>query len=175
MVAIPKLPTCLAALGLAATCPVNAATFNVPVAARVISFQQPPPARAIVAAIIFDPADPESAAEAAAIEKQVGGGVNAGKAQVRVRRVPANQLGGLAGAEVAFVTSGIRERQADIAAAAQRGGILTITSDLACVSAGRCAVAVSSGAKVQITVNRAACKAAKIQFNSAFLMLVKEL
>jgi hypothetical protein len=169
------MPACLAALGFTFTCPVNAATFNVPVAARVVSFQKPPPAKAIVAAIVFDPADPESAAEAVAIERQVGAGLTAGKAQVRVKRVPVNQLSGLAGAEVAFVTSGIRDKHGDIATAAERGGILTISSDLGCVTTGRCVVAVSSEAKVQITVSRAAAKAAKVQFNSAFLMLVKEL
>lgn len=146
-----------------------------PVAARVVSFQQKAPSGAVTAAIIFDPADAGSVAEAASIERQVGSGIGSGRATLRVRRVAVGQLGGLSGSAVAFVTGGLRERHGDIAAAAQRGGILTITSDLGCVTAGACAVAVSSGAKVQITVSRAACKAARLQFGSAFLMLVKEL
>ncbi|MFT3964975.1 MAG: YfiR/HmsC family protein [Sphingobium sp.] len=153
----------------------RAAEFNVPVAARVVSFRQPAPVRDVVAAIIYDPGDPASSAEAASIEKQVGGGLTAGKATIRVRRVPVGQLAALTGAQVAFVTAGLRDYQTDIAAAAQRSGALTITSDLGCVTAGRCAVAVSGGTKVQITVSRAACKAARVQFGSAFLMLVKEI
>ncbi len=164
----------LAGLASISSTPVLAAGLNVAVAARVLSFIQPAPAGAITAVILFNPGDPASEAEAASIERSVAGGMTIGKAVLRVRRVSANQLGGLAGASVAFVTSGLRDRQADIAAVAQKGSILTITSDIGCVQAGRCAVAVSSTPKVQITVNRAACQAAHIQFGSAFLMLVKE-
>lgn len=167
--------TLVVALTCIASTPAYAGEFNVPVAARVVSFQQQAPAGAVTAAIIFDPGDSESVAEASAIERQVGSGIAAGKSILRVRRVPVGQLSGLSGANVAFVTNGLHDRHGDIGAAAQRGGILTITSDLSCVTAGHCAVAVSSGAKVQITVSRAACKAARIQFGSAFLMLVKEL
>ncbi|MCE7798832.1 YfiR family protein [Sphingobium sufflavum] len=159
----------------AAIAPAQAADFNVAVAARVVSFRQPAPVKLLTAAILFDPGDPESIAEAAAIEKRVGAGIDTGKTLIRVRRVPVSALGGLSGADVAFVTSSLRDHHQEIAAAAQKGGILTITSDLGCVVAARCAVAISSGSKMQITVNRAACKAARVQFGSAFLMLVKEL
>jgi len=152
----------------------EAAEFNVAVAARVVAFRQPPPSGTVTVAIVYDPGDAESQAEAAAIERSVGSGVSAGKAMLRVRKVAVSQLGGLASMSAAFVTSGLRDRQVDIAAAAQRASVLTITSDLACVRAGQCAVAVNGGARVQISVSRAACSAARIQFGSAFLMLVKE-
>lgn len=140
-----------------------------------MSFLQPAPAGAIAAAIIYQPGDPGSEAEAGAIERAVAGGLASGKGTIRTRRVSVNALGGLSGTRVAFVTQGLRGNQADIAAAAARQSILTVTSDLACVQSGRCAVAVSTGARVQITVSRAACRAANIQFGSAFLMLVKEI
>ncbi len=169
-----NFPLLFAALCCMPAIPAAAADFNVAVAARVVGFRQPPPGGATTAAIIYEPGNGASEAEASAIERGIGAGVPVGKGMLKVRRVAAGQLGGLAGVSVAFVTSGLRAHQADIAAAAQKGSILTITSDAACVQAGRCAVAVSPGAKVQITVNRAACKAARIQFGSAFLMLVKE-
>lgn len=153
----------------------HAAELNMPVAARIVSFLQPPPSGTITAAIIFQPGDAGSEAEAAAIERATAGGLTTGKGTIRTRRVSVNALGGLGGARVAFVTQGTRGDQADIAAAAARLSILTITSDLGCVQAARCAVAVSSGARVQITVSRAALRAANIQFGSAFLMLVKEI
>lgn len=146
-----------------------------PVAARVVSFLQPPPNGAIVAAIVYEPGDATSEAEAGAIERAVAGGIATGKGTIRTRRVSINALGGLSGARVAFVTQGLRSSQDNIAAAAARQSILTVTSDLACVQAGHCAVAVSSAPRVQITVSRAACRAANIQFGSAFLMLVKEI
>jgi hypothetical protein len=154
---------------------VHAADLNVAVAARVIGFRQPSPAGPFIAAIVFDPGEAASEAEAAAIERSIGGGLPVGKGVLRVKRVAAGNLAGLAGTSVAFVTGGLRSRQDEIAAAAQRASVLTITSDLGCVQAGHCAVAVSSTPKVQITVSRSACKAARIQFGSAFLMLVKEI
>jgi hypothetical protein len=170
-----KIVVC-AAGGLAATLWGSAASaeLNVPVAARVVSFMQPPPSGATSGVILYQPGDAASEAEATAIERAAGSGLTTGKGTLRLRRVPVSALGGLAGARVAFVTQGLRGEQTEIAAAAARGGVLTITSDLSCVQANRCAVAVSSGSRVVITVSRAACKAARVQFGSAFLMLVKE-
>ncbi len=166
----------LAVLAIGAGAPSAAsAELNMPVAARVVSFLQPAPAGAISAAIIYQPGDAASEAEASAIERAVAGGLTTGKGTIRTRRVSVSALAGLSGVRVAFVTQGLRADQNDIAAATARQSILTVTSDLACVQSGRCAVAVSSGARVQITVSRAACRAAHIQFGSAFLMLVREI
>jgi hypothetical protein len=151
----------------------SAADLNLPVATRVVSFLQPPPGGVIPAAIIYAPGNAASEAEAASIER--AGPLVAGKGTLHLKRVPVSALSGLAGVRVAFVTSGLRDSQAQIAAAASRQSILTITSDLSCVQAGRCVVAISSVPRVQITVSRAASKAANIQFGSAFLMLVKEI
>lgn len=159
-----------AALGLAM--PLAAADLNLPVATRVISFLQPSPSGSIPAAIVYEPGNAASEAEAASIER---GPLTAGKGVLRLKRVAANALGGLAGVRVAFVTAGLRDAQAQIGAAAARQSILTITSDMSCVQAAHCAVAISSSPRVQITVSRAATKAANIQFGSAFLMLVKEI
>ena len=160
-----------AALGLAM--PLAAADLNLPVATRVISFLQPAPSGVIPAAIIYEPGNAASEAEAASIER--AGPLVAGKGTLRLKRVAAGALGGLAGIRVAFVTAGLRDQQGQIGAAAARLSILTITSDLGCVQAAHCAVAISSSPRVQITVSRAASKAANIQFGSAFLMLVKEI
>lgn len=160
-----------AVLGLAA--PMGAADLNIPVATRVISFLQPALSGSIPAAIVYEPGNAASEAEAASIER--AGPLVAGKGTLRLKRVAANALGQLAGVRVAFVTSGLRDAEGQIAAAAARQSILTITSDLACVQAAHCAVAISTTPRVQITVSRAASKAANIQFGSAFLMLVKEI
>ncbi len=161
----------IAALGLAA--PLAAADLNLPVATRVISFLQPAPTGTIPAAIVYEPGNAASEAEAASIER--AGTLSTGKGTLKLKRVAANALGGLAGVRVAFVTSGLRDAEGQIAAAAARQSILTIGSDLACAQAGHCVVAISNAAHVQITVSRAAAKAANIQFGSAFLMLVKEI
>jgi len=151
----------------------GASDLNIPVATRVISFVQPALSGSIPAAIIYEPGNAASEAEAASIER--AGPLVAGKGSLRLKRVAANALGQLAGVRVAFVTSGLRDVGAQIAAASARQSILTITSDLSCVQAAHCVVAISTAPRVQITVSRAASKAANIQFGSAFLMLVKEI
>lgn len=150
------------------------AALSVPVAVRVIGFLQSPPKGPINAAILYEPGSAASEAEASAIEAAIGGGVAVGRGMLRVRRVPAGALGKLAGSQVAFVTAGIRDPQ-QMGEAAARAGILTITSDAGCVRAAHCVVAVSSAPRTQITISRAAAKAANVRFGSAFLMLVKEI
>jgi hypothetical protein len=151
------------------------AELNVPIAVRVVSFLQPAPTGTVLAAILFDPGNAASEAEASAIEHMVGAGLAAGRGTLRVRRVPVSAMGALSGYRVAFVTAGLRGEQPEIAALAARSSILTITSDPACVQAARCVVGISAGAKAQISVSRAAARAANIRFGSAFLMLVKEI
>ena len=157
------------------TISVPAAELNVPVAVRVLSFLQPPPSGVTSVAIVFEPGNAVSEGDAAALERTIGNGMPAGKATMRTRRVPVGALSGLAGARAAFVTNGLRDEQAQVATAAARLSLVTITADIACVQAGRCVVGISTTPRVQITVNRAAAKAANIHFGSAFLMLVKEI
>ncbi|KQN11916.1 conserved hypothetical protein [Sphingomonas aurantiaca] len=160
------------ALGCAAPL---AAELNVPIAVRVVSFVQPSPTGLITVAILYDPGDAASEAEAASIERAVGSGLSVGRSVVRAHRVPVSTMGSLSGYRVAFVTAGLRTEQGSIAIAANRASVLTISSDRACVQTGRCVVGVTASPKVQITVNRAAARAANIRFGSAFLMLVKEI
>jgi hypothetical protein len=146
---------------------------NVLVAARVASFLQPALEGQVTAAIIYRPGDAASEREARAIERALGGGLMVGSITLRPRRVATTALGELAGARVAFVTTGTDYRE--IAAATAPRSILTISSDPACTRAAQCVVTISTTSRVQITVSRAAVKAAKLKFSSAFLMLIKEI
>lgn len=162
----------IAALGFAA--PLGA-ELNVPIAARVVSFLQPPPSGTLVAAILFSPGNAASEAEASAIERSIGAGLSAGRGAIHARRIPIGSIGALSGYNIAFVTTGLRGDQDDIAAAAAKSSVLTISSDPSCVLAGRCVVGITAAPKSQIIVSRAAARAARIRFGSAFLMLVKEI
>ena len=143
------------------------------VAARVVSFLVPPPKGTLTAAIVYNPADPSSASEAASIERDLRGDLKVGSFRLAPKRVVVNALNGLAGAKVAFVTRGVN--YAEVAAAAAPLSILTISFDPACAKAGRCIVSIAVARKVEITVSRAARKASNVTFNSAFMMLVKEI
>ena len=162
------------AVALTSATPLSA-ELNVPIAARVVSFLQPPPSGTMAAAILFEPGNAASEAEASAIERAIGNGLAAGRGAIRVRRVPIGAMGALNGYHVAFVTAGLRSQQGDIAAVAAKSSVLTISSDAACVQSARCVVGISTVPKTQITVSRAAARAANIRFGSAFLMLVKEI
>lgn len=159
--------------GLAQPAGAQLSPHNAQAGARVLSFLLPPLSGPVTAAIVYRPGDPASEAEAQAIQQSLGEGLVIGPMILKPRRVSSDALGGLAGAKVAFITRGANYRVA-AAAAAQRG-IIAISSDAGCVEAGFCAVTISSGAKIQITVSRAGCKAAGIRFGAAFLMLVKEI
>ncbi|GAA0296985.1 hypothetical protein GCM10009087_03480 [Sphingomonas oligophenolica] len=143
------------------------------VAGRVASFLQPALSGTVTAAIVYRPGDGASEREARGIERALGSGLVVGSLTLRPRRVASTALGELAGARVAFVTVGTDYRE--VAAAAASRSILTISGDPACTRAAQCVVTISAANRVQITVSRAATRAAKLKFSSAFLMLIKEI
>jgi hypothetical protein len=146
---------------------------TVAVGARAASFLQPRPSGTVTAAIIYEPGNEASEREARVIERELAEGLAAGSLRLRARRVASTALDELAGARLAFVTRGTPYRQ--IAAAAASRSVLTISSDLACVRAAQCSMAVQSSPRIQIFVSRTASSAARIRFSSSFLMLVKEI
>lgn len=155
----------------AATAP--SAVLNVPVAARIISFVQPTPVGLIPIGIVYQPGNAVSEAEANDMERTLAGGFTLGRATLRTRRVAVSNLGQLAGTKAAFVTTGLRAHQDEVATVASAQSILTITADAGCVVAGKCIVGISGASKTQIIVNKAAAHRSGIRFGSAFLMLVK--
>ena len=163
----------LAGATMAQLAPAQMTPNNVLAGARVLSFLQPALSGSITAAIVYQPGDAGSEAEARAIEHALGGGLVIGSLTLRPKRVSADALGAFAGAKVAFLTRAINSRL--VAPAAAQRSIVTISSDPDCARAGLCVVSISSGSKVQITVSKAACNAAKVKFGAAFLMLVKEI
>jgi hypothetical protein len=145
----------------------------VQVAGRVVSFLQPAPSGAIIAAIIYRPGDAVSENEARTIEHALGSGLVIGSLRLKPKRVAIGSLDELTGAKVAFVTRGTDYRE--IASATAPRSILTISSDPACARAGYCVVTIGSAPRVQIIVSKAASRAAKLRFSSGFLMLIKEI
>jgi hypothetical protein len=151
------------------------AVLNVPVAARVMSFVQPAPSGIIPVAIVYQPGNNGSEAEASDMERALARSAVSGRASIRTRRVAVSNLAQMSGMRAAFVTSGLRSYQSDLAETASAQAILTITSDTGCVVAGRCVVGITQGAKTQIVVSKEAARRSRIRFGSAFLMLVKEI
>ena len=152
-----------------------AAPLNVPVAARVISFLQPPPTGPISIAIIYQPGNAASEAEADQIERVIGSGMTVGRARLTVRRLSSTNIGQLSGVRAAFLTVGLRAHQDEIARVTASQSVVTITSDIACVTAGQCVIGIRNRGRTEIVVSRAATRQHRVRFGSAFLMLVKEI
>jgi hypothetical protein len=152
--------------------PAQTSSNAVQVAVRAAAFVSPPLSGPVTVAIVYDPGDANSEQEAREIERVMAGGMKVGAMILSPRRVPAASLDQLAGARMAFITQGSNYRQIGAATAAR--SILSISFDPACSRTGFCVLAVSETPRVQITVSKAAAAAAKLRFDSSFLMLVKE-
>lgn len=166
----------LAALMLGATSAHAAATErDILVVSRALGFIKPKPEGNVTTAIVFDPANPASKADADALMGVLGGGLKAGKVQLQGKLVPVTDAGGIMGAGMAIVANGTAPHFAAIKAAAAGSSVLVTSFDLECVKAASCALGVATEPKVEIFANKAAAGAAGVEFLPAFLMMVKEL
>lgn len=147
---------------------------DVLVSSRALNFINPKPTGTVTAAIVFDGSNAASKADADALAGIIGGGLKAGKVTLTAKLVDVSNLGDLQGASIAFVAEGTGGHHAAIASAVAGSGVLTASTDLACVNSGQCAVGVSTSPKVEIYVSKAAAGAAGVNFLPAFLMMVKE-
>ncbi|WP_162806243.1 YfiR/HmsC family protein [Sphingosinicella terrae] len=145
---------------------------TIQVLGRALSFLVPPFSGSITVAIVYEPGNQASVAEAEAMQRALRSGIRAGGVTLRPRMVASNALAQLDGARVAFVTRGINYGR--VSAAAGPRSILTVSSDRRCATSGQCVMSISSGGRIQILVSRAAARAANLRFNTSFLMLVTE-
>lgn len=161
----------IAAMGVA---PAGGATSSkeIAVAARAIGFMEPRPG-VIPVVVVYQDGNAASAADANMIKAQLERTPIRG-ATLRVTTASSGNAGAIGGAKVAFLAEGVAN-QAGVFAVASRSGVLTISSEMGCVAAGRCAVGVRSEPTVEIVVNRRALAASRVGFSKAFLMLVREI
>jgi len=147
---------------------------NLRVAARVLGFMERPPSGIVRAGIVYAPDNPRSAADAASLQALLGDGLRVGNVTLQGKLVRINEA---AGADVALFlladdTGGAASRLAEVARAEHKP---CITTDLAQVRAGTCAIGVRSQPRVEILVNSAAAAASGVQFSTAFRILITEM
>jgi len=130
---------------------------------------------AINMAIVFDPVNPESRADADAIKAIADDeGVAAGGDRLIGMTVAVTDLAKLKGAKVIFVARGVTADGFEtVALAAAADGIISISTDLACVKAGKCVLGIVTRPTVEIYFSRAAASASHLGFSSSFIMLAK--
>ncbi|WP_420403265.1 hypothetical protein [Nisaea sp.] len=143
------------------------------VAARTFGFVSGIPKGEIVVAIVHDPADAASKAEADELNGLMGGGLKVAKHNLKPKLVPVSALD-FSGTQVAIVTSGLSGSFAPVFAAASAANVMTISTDFACVDSKQCVMGVAAQPAVKIQVSQAASKATGLEFSQALKMMITE-
>jgi len=137
---------------------------------RAVSFMQGGSGTDRTVAIVYDAA---SAAEAEALHALMSGGMSAGRVTLTSRLVPASDVASVSGADAAIMLGSAASGATATTATSQ--GVLTVSTDLACVQSGACVMGVQSSPAVRILLNRSAADTASVSFETAFSMMVEEL
>jgi len=149
---------------------------DVQVAAKTVGFTSPPLTGTVKVAVVFDAAVPQSQKDAEALKGILGSGLAAGAATLVPVAVPVEQVeAGLDGVGLVFVTGGLAAHHDKIFAATKARKLLSVSTDGACVQAGKCVMGVKSEPKVEIQVNKAAAEASSVAFAPAFRMMISEI
>lgn len=162
----------VAAFGAPAPATAAVADSDLQVAARALSFMASPPTGVVRVGIVFDPGNPQSAADAAQLQRLMADGFRVGPLTLQPALVPADDVGA-APVALFFLTEGVGAA-GRLAEAIRARRLPCVTVDLARVRDGTCAIGVRSRPRVEILVNRAAAEASDIRFSTAFRMLITE-
>ncbi len=153
----------------------NATTLNeLKIGVRVFDFMVAPPRGKTPLAILYDGQNRASLDDARAIQGWVNSGISSAKAELIASLVDARRLDEAPGFRLAIVAAGSDAVDRQILAYAQKNQALTISSDLACLRAGKCVVGVVGAPRVEVIINRDAASRCGIAFSEAFRMMVRE-
>jgi len=126
-------------------------------------------------AIVFDPASPDSKADADGLKSFVDAGLEGpGGVKLVSLMVGIGELAKLSSAKIVVLAKGVNKSAFDaISTAASAAGALSFSADLDCVKSNKCVLGIVSKPSVEIYFSRAAADAAKVGFSPAFAMLAK--
>jgi hypothetical protein len=146
---------------------------DVEIAGRALGFLDKPLQGQVTAAIVYSPANPQSAREAEALKDMLGDGLKIGNITLRPVLVAAADVQHSTAA-LFLLTDGVDDL-ALVADAARAKKIPCITTDLAKVKSGHCAIGVRSQPKIEILVNRDAATRSQLSFSAVFRMMITEI
>lgn len=146
---------------------------DIQVAARTFGFVNGIPAGSVVVAIVHDPANAASKAEADKLNGLLGGGLKVAKHTLTSKLVAVSGMD-LSGAIVAIVTDGLESSHSTISSAASAAKVMTLTSDFGCVDAKQCVMGVTSAPGVKIQISQSAANSASLEFSQALKLMVTE-
>jgi hypothetical protein len=146
---------------------------EVEVAGRVLHFQADQPSGPVKLAVVYNPADPDSRTEAAALMGLLAGGLAVGDLVLQPVQVAQSHLGAGGGFGAVFETIGVDDSL--LGRALRQWQIPCITRHLQQVDHGACTVAIRSAPGVSIILSAANASADGVRFATAFRMMVDEL
>ncbi len=145
------------------------------VAVRTLGFVVDPPLGTVPLAVVFDPAQPQSAADLQTVIQVLDHGTRVGGITVQPVPVAITELDRLVGFRFVLLMAGVQSYRQVIFDRTRGQGVVTISTDLECVRAGLCVMGVAAQPRVQILVNRTASQAAAVEFLVAFRMMITEM
>lgn len=129
---------------------------------------------AVRVGIAYDPANAQSAQQAAELNAMSANGLSIGGLVFRPVMVPLARLDS-ASVEVFFLTDGLGAEASRVARISRARKIPCITFDLSQVRDGNCAMGVRARPRVEVLVNRAAADATGIKLAAAFRFMITEI
>jgi hypothetical protein len=143
------------------------------IAGRALGFLDKPVQGQVSAGIVYSPGNPQSTREAEALKALLGDGLRIGNVTLRPVLVPVAEIQRSTAA--LFLLTGGVEDAALLADAVRNRRIPCITTDLAKVKSGSCAIGVRSQPKIEILVNRNAATGSDLKFSAVFRMMITEM
>jgi hypothetical protein len=143
------------------------------IAGRALGFLDKPLQGVISVGIVYSPANPQSARDAEALKDMLGDGLRIGNVTLKPVLVPIGEVQHASPA-LFLLTDGVDNVTA-LADAARMKRIPCITTDLAKVKSGSCAIGVRSQPKIEILVNRNAASGSQLGFSAVFRMMITEM
>jgi len=169
-------PRALLAAGVLMALPASAQQSDTTllVAARALSFLQHAPQGEVVVGIVYQPRNVQSALEAQQLYGAMEHGFHAGTLVLRPQLVDLDQLtaGGIG---LYFLTAGLGRPAAALVPLSRSHQIPCVTTDIAQVTDGNCAMGVRAQPRVEILVNRTAASATGMAFSEAFRVMITEM
>jgi hypothetical protein len=144
------------------------------IAARALSFLQHPLQGEVVVGIVYQPGSPQSALEARQLDAMMEDGFRAGTLVLRSRLIRLDEIAN-SNVGLYFLTSDLGAAAAALAQLNRSRHVPCVTTDIAQVRDGNCAMGVRAQPRVEILVNRAAAAASGMTFSEAFRVMITEL
>lgn len=144
------------------------------VAGRALSFLAKPLSGEIRVGIVYGRQNPQSLREAEELQRLMGEGLKVGNLTLKPALIAAADVA-RANVGLFFLAPGAGAEAKGLAEASRDKHVPCVTTDIAQVQSGYCALGIRSQPKIEIIVNRAAAADSNTTFSTIFRMMITEL